>query len=309
VRVINFSIGDRWRPFEGLMSPQARLLDWLAYEHNVVFVVSAGNHTSPLAFECTEAEFHGLTPEEREVAAVRAIAQGVGQRRLLAPAEAVNALTVGALHSDLATYVTRDGVYDFIASNPFPSPISALGPGFRRAVKPDILMPGGRQLYRREHVDGGGGLELAAVMAMSAPGHRAAAPGGVPGDPGATRYARGTSNAAALTTRAAARLYEQLEELRASPEGADLGEEYTTVSLKALLAHGASWGGDGWRVRVGAWGGRRRGESTRTCNAILGLWGSGRRTARGLHRSAGDDDCMQHDRGRRGAHPRDPAAA
>ncbi len=44
VAVINLSVGIRDRPFDQVLSPLARLLDWLAWRYKVLFVVSAGNH-------------------------------------------------------------------------------------------------------------------------------------------------------------------------------------------------------------------------------------------------------------------------
>ena len=47
-----------------------------------------------------------------------------------------------------------------------------------------------------------------------APGQRVAAPGATPGDLAGCKHTRGTSNAAAMVSRAAGSLYEVLEELR-----------------------------------------------------------------------------------------------
>jgi len=75
------------------------------------------------------------------------------------------------------------------------------------------------------------------------PGQRAAAPGAQPGELSATRYLCGTSNAAALASRAAARVCERFPELL---DGNDLnqppGRRYLAPLLKAFLAHGALWG-------------------------------------------------------------------
>jgi hypothetical protein len=49
VAVINLSIGIADRPFDGTMSPLARLLDWLSWKYSVLFLVSAGNHGRPIA--------------------------------------------------------------------------------------------------------------------------------------------------------------------------------------------------------------------------------------------------------------------
>ena len=42
VRIINLSIGIRYREFYNIISPLARLLDWLSYKYRVLFIVSAG---------------------------------------------------------------------------------------------------------------------------------------------------------------------------------------------------------------------------------------------------------------------------
>jgi len=48
VRLINLSIGDPYQPFIRSMSPLAKLLDWLFWLYRVLFIVSAGNHRTPL---------------------------------------------------------------------------------------------------------------------------------------------------------------------------------------------------------------------------------------------------------------------
>ena len=96
VRIVNMSIGDPARVFIRRLSPLAKLLDWLAHTYNLVILVSAGNHpitaTVPAdAIDNTDTLQKALTSSTYERAR---------QRRLLSPAEAMNALTVGALHTD-----------------------------------------------------------------------------------------------------------------------------------------------------------------------------------------------------------------
>ena len=43
VFIVNLSIGDRNRPFAGLMSPLGRLLDHLAYEYGILFLGTSKN--------------------------------------------------------------------------------------------------------------------------------------------------------------------------------------------------------------------------------------------------------------------------
>jgi hypothetical protein len=40
VMLVNFSLGDEWRPFARVMSPLGRLLDFLAYKYRVLFLVA-----------------------------------------------------------------------------------------------------------------------------------------------------------------------------------------------------------------------------------------------------------------------------
>lgn len=241
VRVINISIADETRVFDRAMSPWARLLDWLSFKYGVLFVVSAGNSVAALRLAAAQGTIGGIDPVQRKRLAFDAmLADGI-QRRLLSPAESMNALTVGAIASDRSTAPTVADRFDLFDERT-PSPISRIGHGFRRAIKPDVLMPGGRALLR-ERMVGGGPMEtvLDVVTAKAAPGHKVAYPP-LPGEaPNLTAHSRGTSNAAALASRAAATAFEVLQELRAkAPEA--LPTSHDGVLLKALLAHGANWG-------------------------------------------------------------------
>ena len=50
MKVINLSFGNSWQPFDRLISPLARLLDWLAWEYKILFIVSAGNQPQEIEF-------------------------------------------------------------------------------------------------------------------------------------------------------------------------------------------------------------------------------------------------------------------
>ena len=240
VRVINLSIGDEARLFERQMSPWARLLDWLSFRYSVLFIVSAGNDMRPLSLDTPSHTLEGLTAEQRSALAFTAMTTEHAERRLLAPAEALNVLTVGALHADQANPPVVPGRYDLFQAGGL-SPLSRVGHGFRRAIKPDILMPGGRVLYRARMQANPAASVLDAVTAGVAPGHRVAVPPLQGETLAATAYTRGTSNAAALASRAAVQAYDMLESLRAEAEDAP-GSVYDAVLLKALLVHGAQWG-------------------------------------------------------------------
>src|SRR5437667_183791 len=69
------------------------------------------------------------------------------RRSSRASAEAINVLTVGAVHSDSSPPAELGRRIDLYRSPGLPSPVNALGFGFRRMIKPEILLPGGRQLF------------------------------------------------------------------------------------------------------------------------------------------------------------------
>ncbi len=82
---------------------------------------------------------------------------------------------------------------------------------------------------------------LSVVQAAVAPGQRAAAPPMPGGALNATMYCRGTSNAAALASRAASHVFDTVEAIRGNhPEA--LPADRDALVLKALLTHGANWG-------------------------------------------------------------------
>lgn len=240
VRVINLSIGDEARLFERQISPWARLLDWLSFRYSVLFILSAGNDMRALALDTPSHTLDGLTAQQRSALAFTAMTSEHMERRLLAPAEALNVLTVGALHADLANPPVVPGRFDLFTAGGL-SPLSRVGHGFRRAIKPDILMPGGRVLYRARMQPDPVASVLDVVTSGAAPGHRVAVPPLQGETLGATAYTRGTSNAAALASRAAVQAYDMLEMLRAEADDAP-GAMYDAVLLKALLIHGAQWG-------------------------------------------------------------------
>jgi hypothetical protein len=237
VRVINLSIGDPYQPFIRSMSPLAKLLDWLSWRYQILFVVSAGNHRTPITVA-------GRPEDVKPDAIVAAVAGAHRHRRILSPAEAMNALSVGATAEDASgTWKPRaSNEHDLALPDGLPSPISGLGRGYRRIVKPDVLAPGGRVVFLA--ADGANGetrFELADPRPRIPPGQRVAAPSAMQGDLSGVRYSAGTSNAAALVSRAALRIADALEDLGDQPNVAQLARVPMALWLRTLLAHGASW--------------------------------------------------------------------
>ncbi len=242
VRVINLSIGILDRPFENVLSPLARLLDWLSWKYRVLLTVSAGNHGHDVVLDVPRDQLRNLAPAQVQEQVLRAIAGDGRNRRLLSPAEAVNCLTVGALHIDRGPDPPAGAFVAPFADGNLPSPINAQGMGFRRSIKPEVLKDGGRVLYREKLGVGPARAVCEVVRSTRPPGQRVAAPGARPGDLAFACYTRGTSNATALVTRAAVHLYDVLQELRDEPGGRLIDTVPEAVWLKLLLVHTAEWG-------------------------------------------------------------------
>ena len=98
VVVVNLSLGDRTKPFGGKISTWARALDYLAYTYGILFLVSAGNVSDgvPLGEFADQAAFQAAAVDDKEKAIFRSLDAVKSDRRLLAPADSVNALTIGS---------------------------------------------------------------------------------------------------------------------------------------------------------------------------------------------------------------------
>lgn len=246
IKVINLSIGDRTRQFSQSMSPLARLLDWLSVKYGVLFVVSAGNHPATISLGVSREEFDAFQDDEREAATIKALYRDTRHRKLLSPAETINGITVGALHFDNSKVSCQGDRLDLFVHN-LPSPISAFGSGYRRAIKPDLIFYGGRQLYRlplqeTNHVT------VDPAIFRAPPGNKFAAPGGIAGELNATSYSCGTSNATALISRSAAICYDSLLQIFNEQASEFDSSNYEVPLLKAMLVHGCSWGDIGSRL-------------------------------------------------------------
>lgn len=240
VRIVNLSIGAQARALARRMSPVGRLLDWLAHSYNLLFVVSAGNHKDPITIPADAAN----DIDTARSAATRAVYDATLLRGILPPGDAFNALTVGATHDDgLGDFNVPDTVWD-ITEPGGPAYYGATGPGVDRSVKPDLYHVGGRALYTRPiHVPGDEtvAVELAQTS-TTGPGLQVAAPGRA-GATNSTVFTTGTSNATALVTREASRLFDILGAGPPGAEDAALPDAlYHPLLVRALLAHAASWG-------------------------------------------------------------------
>jgi hypothetical protein len=230
IAIINLSVGDPATPFDTLISSWARMIDWLSYEYGVVVVVSAGNHPSLTLAPSNSAELVALIGEARRQAILKALERQQNQRRLLAPAESINAITVGALHDDGAEGYELGYRIDPTDGLICVSPVSATGSGYRRSIKPDLAAPGGRALF----LPPASAYDAVRFGPASAQG-----PGIQVASPHVARqtFTVGTSVAAALVTRQAARLYDLIEEITV---GTAVSRRQRAAAVKALLVHGTT---------------------------------------------------------------------
>lgn len=244
VKIINFSIGDAFRPFLNNMSSWAKLLDWLSYKYDILFVISAGNFSDDIILGIPEAEFDNLSDDELEKLALEEIVRTNFNRKILTPAESINSITVGAAHFDFSKTNNLYQRKNLIKSSSLLSPISRIGFGFRRSIKPEILMSGGRKLFRKSPIQNV--LEKTVLRIESSPfnvnppGNRSAFPGSS-GQLNKSAYLCGTSNSAALTSRLAAQLYDVLISLSSEAGNNPVPSDFLTVIIKSLLVHSASW--------------------------------------------------------------------
>lgn len=251
VRLINLSIGDSARPLVRRMSPAGRLLDWLALEFNVLFIVSAGNYTDPIPLSRD-----ATADASRARSAVEHAVHSTGiLRGILPPGDSMNALTVGAIHADAAPDPPESATVWDLATPGAPALYSATGPGVARSVKPDLYHVGGRLLFAKPPPSSNATVDLqVARPGPTGPGVQVAAPSDG-GRTNRTIFDCGTSHATALVTREASLLFDLLEGkpeegARALPDAL-----FHPLLVRALLVHSCTWGD--WRTAVSPQKGRK----------------------------------------------------
>lgn len=134
-RVFNISFGDMQQPYDGRhVKGLAAVLDELARERDIVFVVSAGN-------------FSGTDDVPRDWRADFPRYLCTPEARIIDPAPALNAITVGSIaRYDADRYVVRhprDVNLQPIARVDELSPFTRTGPGPNGAIKPELVEYGG----------------------------------------------------------------------------------------------------------------------------------------------------------------------
>jgi hypothetical protein len=134
-KIFNVSFGDRNQPYDGRhVRGLASVIDELSRERNILFVVSAGN-------------FSGTESAPQDWRAEYPSYLFGPDARIIDPAPALNALTVGSLaRYDKDRHAQRypqDVNNQPIARVDEPSPFTRTGPGPNGSIKPDVVEYGG----------------------------------------------------------------------------------------------------------------------------------------------------------------------
>jgi len=132
-KVVNISFGDRYKKMFGnrRQFTLATLIDELAKELDVVFVISAGN-----LGELEQLGFPGKYPsylidENEEI-------------KIIDPASSAYAITVGSISQEFGPSTRRQTDILFSpARTHYPSPFTCAGPGYKGMIKPELVEEGG----------------------------------------------------------------------------------------------------------------------------------------------------------------------
>lgn len=135
-KVFNISFGDPYKKMFGgkRQFALATLIDELAKELDIVFVISAGNLDS----ESTgfPESYPTYLIEEKE---------GV---KIIDPAASAYAITVGAISQEFGPSQRNKAKILFSpAKTNYPSPFTCVGPGYRGMVKPELVEEGGNIIF------------------------------------------------------------------------------------------------------------------------------------------------------------------
>jgi hypothetical protein len=136
-KVFNLSFGDSSKPYSGgHIKGLSVVLDTLSRELDILFIVSAGNHCigedSPEGLGWRDSYHHYLLKDSW---------------RIIEPATALNALSVGSLARHNQTFNSQRYSQDPselpVAQPDQPSPFTRAGPSVDGAIKPELLAYGG----------------------------------------------------------------------------------------------------------------------------------------------------------------------
>ena len=129
-RVVNISFGDPALCISGekQQSMLASFIDELAHEHDLMFVIAAGNNDI--------IDFPDKYPHY--------LCENDGECRIIDPASSIYALTVGSITQD---YISYEAEGSLVPRWGYPSPFTRTGPGLNGMIKPELVETGGTIPY------------------------------------------------------------------------------------------------------------------------------------------------------------------
>jgi len=146
-RIFNISLGNTNAPYDGRhIRGNAYVLDKLAREYDILFIVSAGNFSGsdnpPVPATSWRDEYPEYLMDEKSI--------------IIDPATALNVITVGSLakHNQQANEQRYPEISALSPANEDqPSPFTRHGPSVGKALKPDLVAPGGNRASPLRHED------------------------------------------------------------------------------------------------------------------------------------------------------------
>jgi subtilisin family serine protease len=137
-RVINISFGDQHKKMFGnkRQFALASLIDELAKELNVVFVISTGNLSIPNLKDLGFPERYPsyLTEEIEDV-------------KIIDPASSAYAITVGSISQEFGPSKAQAELFFSPAQANYPSPFTRVGLGYKGMIKPELIEEGGNIIH------------------------------------------------------------------------------------------------------------------------------------------------------------------
>ncbi|MBT9150932.1 MAG: hypothetical protein DDT40_01113 [candidate division WS2 bacterium] len=140
-KVVNISFGDRYKKMFGnrRQFTLATLIDELAKELDIVFVISAGNLWELERLGFPERYPSYLIDENEEV-------------KIIDPASSAYAITVGSIAQEFGPSNRRQaGILFSLARTDDPSPFTCAGPGYKGMIKPELVEEGGNIIFSPTH--------------------------------------------------------------------------------------------------------------------------------------------------------------
>ncbi|MEM4271094.1 MAG: S8 family peptidase [Candidatus Pacearchaeota archaeon] len=142
-KIFNLSLGDSSRPYEGgRVGSFTTVIDNLAHELGVLFIISAGNLSEQdIRYKLSKGKkYPNYLLEDSNI---------------LEPANSINALTVGSIakyeKSRESARNEKDPSYQAIARSKFISPFSRIGFGVGGSIKPEVVLLLQRYVKEEQH--------------------------------------------------------------------------------------------------------------------------------------------------------------